>query len=147
VTLDNGTNAGAAQVRAGVLDTLPLAARDLATGDTIGAADIALTEQIRWGTGTSELASEGWVARRPIPRGTVLARPAVAPPLAIRAGDTVRLEWTGSVVAVAIEGRAINAARVGEQVRVRVEGRKSPVVATVLEAGRAALNATTEEKK
>lgn len=141
VTFDSpGAPAQVARVRAGVRTPVPLAARELAMGGTLTAADITWGERTVWGpprTGASAgpgVPEPGWVVRRPLAAGEELAWPALAPPQAVQAGAPVTLVWQQNGVRVTRAGLAINGAARGGWVRVRVEGRADRLV------GRASAN-------
>jgi flagella basal body P-ring formation protein FlgA len=73
--------------------------------------------------------------RRGLATGEALARPAVAPPLLVEAGEPVRLVWGAGAVQVSVVGIALNRARQGESVRARVEGRSDRLVGTATATG------------
>jgi flagella basal body P-ring formation protein FlgA len=125
-------------LRAGVEDTVLVAARPLATGTLLTAADLQPEPRVCWGP--PALSSEprpgpGWEVRRALAAGEVLSRPAVAPPLLVAAGGPVRLVWAEGAVQVSVAGIALNRARQGERVRARVEGRSDRLVGTATATG------------
>jgi flagella basal body P-ring formation protein FlgA len=138
----------AVQVRAGLVETTCVAARPLARGARLAAADLREEPHVRWGPpgarstalGT-ERPGEGWEVRRPIATGDRLAWPAVAPPPMVVAGQPVRLEWEREGVRVAFVGVALNDARCGETVLARVPERPARLLATVTAPGVAQLPA------
>jgi flagella basal body P-ring formation protein FlgA len=77
----------------------------------------------------------GWEVRRALAAGEALARPAVAPPMFVMAGEPVRLVWTEGAVQVSTVGIALNRARQGEWVRARVEGKADRLVGTAAATG------------
>jgi flagellar basal body P-ring formation protein FlgA len=91
----------------------PVAARDLARGVALEAADVL---------GGSELV--GWVTRRVVREGEVLRPPAIAPPEMVRSGDTVQGIWRHGGMEIRVQGRAMNSAAEGERVSVRVDARR-----------------------
>lgn len=123
ITLADG--ARARRVRAGVLIAEPHAARDIARGSTLGAADIAADSVVRWGapppSASREIAAAGWVAHSTILAGALLRAPAVTPPPAVHAGDTVRVIWRGASVVASARGRAAATVAPGEAVAVRLD--------------------------
>lgn len=98
-----------------------VAARDLARGVALTAADVAYDRPP--GEGAAGLAPlpVGWVTRRTISEGEVLRHPAIAPPPMVRAGEPVRLLWGRGAVRVSVRGTALGSAAEGERVAVRVD--------------------------
>jgi flagella basal body P-ring formation protein FlgA len=116
----------AARVRAGVADTVIVAARPLQAGTSLTAGDFERTVRTRWApprSGEIEFPDVGWEVRRAIAAGTELTAHAVSRPYVIAAGEPVRLVWRRGAVVVSVSGVALNAARIGDQVRARVAGR------------------------
>jgi flagella basal body P-ring formation protein FlgA len=138
-----GLPAQVARVRAGVHVPVPVAARDLASGAQLEAADVAWQERTVWGPpqdGASSAAPEpGWRTRRPIAAGEPLAWPAVAPPPAVEAGAPVTLVWKQDGVRVSRPGVAMNGALRGGWVRVRVDGRADRFVGRATAVGEVSL--------
>lgn len=116
-------NEKARLVRAGISTIEMRAARDIARGATLAAADIATDTVVRWGAPAESRVpvAEGWVARSTIAEGALLRAPAVAPPAAVRAGDTVQVVWRGAGVVASARGRAAATVAEGEPVPVRLE--------------------------
>jgi flagella basal body P-ring formation protein FlgA len=138
-----GLDAVAVRLRAGVEDTTLVAARPLAVGTRLDPADVRPESRVRWGPPAPLSGSRpgpGWEVRRALATGEVLARPAVAPPLLVEAGEPVRLVWAGGTVRVSVVGVALNRARQGELVRARVEGRSDRLVGTAVAAGTAVIS-------
>jgi len=134
---------GAVRVRAGVDDTVLVAARPLAAGTRLGPGDTRREPRLRWGPPATRSGPEpetGWEVRRAVAAGEVLSRPAVVPPALVAAGAPVRFVWAGGPVQVSVTGIALNTARQGEIVRARVEGRPDRLVGTVIAAGMAELS-------
>ena len=134
---------------------VPVAARALARGEVLTAADIAffadtvreVRERTRaagaWGTTASAApVGAGWVVRRAIAAGEPLRAPAVTPPDAVRYGQPVRVVYRESGLAITISGTAVADAPVGARVAVRVEsaGRARRLEGTVLAPGLVQLN-------
>jgi len=109
--------------RAGVSVIEARAARDIARGSTLAAGDIVADTLVRWGAPVeyAEPAAEGWVARSTIMAGALLRAPAVAPPAAVHAGDTVQVVWRGTGVVASARGRAGATVARGEAVPVRLD--------------------------
>ena len=116
------------RVRAGLRQSVAVAAHDLVSGTRLAAADVAWKEATVWGpprdpnAGPGEVET-GWLVRRPIAAGESLVWPAVAPPLAVEAGAPVTLVWMQGGVRVSRAGIAMNGAAKGGWVQVRVDGR------------------------
>lgn len=110
-------------VRAGVATIETHAAHDIARGTTLGTADIVVDTLVHWGapTESAQPGVEGWVARSAIVAGALLRAPAVAPPPAVHAGDTVQVVWRGAGVVASARGRAGATAAEGEAVPVRLD--------------------------
>jgi flagella basal body P-ring formation protein FlgA len=110
-------------VRAGIELVQPVAARDLARGETLQADDITLRPALVWGPPQKEdaRAAAGWTTRRRLTRGELLRAPAVAPPLAIRPGDEVRIVYVRDGISIALAGRAAGQAGIGERIAVRTQ--------------------------
>jgi flagella basal body P-ring formation protein FlgA len=137
-----GAGATALRVRAGVNDTVFVAARPLSLGSRLREGDLRKEVRLRWGpprSRTAETAAPGWEIRRPLGAGDVVAWPAAIAPSVIAAGESVRLEWTRGLVRISVEGAALHAARLGEMVRVRVAGRRDPMTGQVTSPGTAVL--------
>jgi flagella basal body P-ring formation protein FlgA len=130
----------AARVRAGIADSVPVAARPLGAGTRLSEADVAFHPAMRWGAPLEAVGRYprlGWVARRSIAVGEALEPPLVSPPPMVEAGRPIRVTWSGGAVTVAIEGVALNAAGLGESVRVRTLSRTGMVRGTVTGPGEA----------
>jgi flagella basal body P-ring formation protein FlgA len=139
----SGRDAVAVRLRAGVEDTVLVAARPLAAGTRLDPADLRPESRVCWGPPASPSESRpgpGWEVRRALAAGEVLARPAVAPPMFVVAGEPVRFVWAGGAVQVSLVGIALNRARQGELVRARVEGRSDRLVGTATAMGTAVIS-------
>ncbi len=99
-------NAPAAPVASGAV-----ALRAMPRGTLLQATDVG---------GDAAASVFGYETQRVIAAGELLRAPAIAPPAAVRAGEsiTVRVETNG--ITVTREGTALGTARVGQQVRVRI---------------------------
>jgi len=138
-----GRDAVAVGLRAGVEDTVLVAARPLAAGTRLDPADLRPESRVCWGPPAPPSESRpgpGWEVRRALATGEVLARPAVAPPTLVVAGEPVRLVWAEGGVQVSVVGIALNRARLGELVRARVEGRSDRLVGTATALGTAVIS-------
>jgi len=86
------------------------------------------------------------VAAAPAPASAtpVPAAPAVKPEMVIKRGDTVTLEAGGEGFSITRDGVAMGDAPVGGRVMIRVDAKKPPIQAIVIEAGRAKLPGSGE---
>jgi flagella basal body P-ring formation protein FlgA len=134
----SGRDAVAVRLRAGVEDTVLVAARPLIAGTLLGPADLRTESRVCWGPpapSSGPRPAPGWEVRRALVTGDALAPPVVAPPMLIVAGEPVRLVWAEGAVKVSVVGIALNRARQGELVRARVEGRSDRLVGTATATG------------
>jgi flagella basal body P-ring formation protein FlgA len=132
----------ALRVRAGTADTVTVAARPIAAGARLAAADLRREPRPGWGPprARTDETMVGWEARRALAEGETVARPAALPPLRIAPGQPVRVSWNRGPVSLALTGVALNGAREGGTVRVRVEGRTEPLTGVVSGPGTAVLS-------
>lgn len=136
------STACAVRVRAGVERPVMVASRPLEAGRPLASGDLREEVRVHWGAPSAESAvvpADGWVVRRPIRAGDVVAPPAVVAPPLVLAGQPVRLEWRREGVEVSVVGIALNSARRGETVRARLEERPARLVGTVTAPGLATL--------
>lgn len=131
----------ALRIRAGMEAVVPVAVRPLPAGTMLQLPDIAHEKRVRWGPPELEEAASmiGWEVRRPVREGGLLARPGVVPPRVINAGEPITLIWERSGVAISVIGTALNSARTGDEVRVRIDGRRDRVTGIATSAGTATL--------
>ena len=106
--------------------TVSVAARALARGDTLQAADIATKDTTivwRWNSIAPDTTRvlPGWVTRRNIAPGEVLRAPAVMPPPVITSGARVTAIWQDGSLRVVVTGTATNTAAIGAPVGVRID--------------------------
>lgn len=132
----------AVRVRAGAQDSVAVATRPVRSGETLGPNDVRLELQPRWGPPMRgrPLPAPGWIARRALASGEVITASAAAPPVLVRAGQVVQLEWRRGSVTVGLEGTALNSAALGESVRVRPANGGGARTAVVAGPGRARLD-------
>lgn len=111
----------AVRVRAGAEAPAPVAARSLALGTTLTAADIRWESPVQWGPPeeTASAVDVGWEVRRPLRAGEPLRGAAVAPPAGVISGGPLRIVWARNGVEIEMEAVALTAARVGEKVQAR----------------------------
>lgn len=110
-------------VRAGVELRVPVAARDLPRGHVLDSTDVGMATQVAWGDARPPRTSPlGLVTRRALRAGDALLPPAVAVPLAVRAGEDVRAYWTRGDIRIEVSARAAGTGAVGDTVAVRTAG-------------------------
>jgi flagella basal body P-ring formation protein FlgA len=109
------------RIRVGVRASVPVAARDLTRGQALAAADLAWRDTVLWGQRPGTAPEAGWVVKRRLAAGTVLAPPAVAPAAVVEAGRAVTLVWRGGGLEVTTRAVAAGTAALGERVAVRTE--------------------------
>ncbi|MFB3908792.1 MAG: flagellar basal body P-ring formation chaperone FlgA [Candidatus Eisenbacteria bacterium] len=130
---DAARRISAFRVRAGARRPAAVAARDLPSGYALADGDIAAGTIEAWGRPEAAApAAPGWETRRALTAGEPLTRPAVQPPLLVRAGTPIRLEWSRERVRVSVLAKALQAARLGERVRARVAESGAVVEGTVI---------------
>ncbi len=138
-----GQPAAAARVRAGVADSVAVASRPLGIGARLASEDLSFRPEIHWGAPDvrpERRAALGWVVRRALAVGEALESPLVAPPTMVEAGRPIRVLWSGGAVTVAIDGVALNAAALGQPVRVRTVSRTGMLRGTVTGPGEARMD-------
>ncbi|MCC6316095.1 MAG: flagellar basal body P-ring formation protein FlgA [Gemmatimonadaceae bacterium] len=109
-----------------------VATRRLARGTVLTTADFTITRAMV--RGVDSLARAGWVTRRVIEAGEVLRRPAVAPRPMVVAGQPVLFVMEEPGLRLTLDGRAVGAGELGDQVAVRL-GANRTVEGTVTGAG------------
>ena len=121
-----------ARVRAGSRANVPVAAADLARGTLLDSAAVALREHITWGgVAPGSIIPIGWITTRALRAGDPLVPPAVAAPIAVRAGEEVRAVWQRGGIRLELVARAAGTGAVGDTVAVRtVNGRRLEGVIT-----------------
>ncbi len=122
----NGTTV-TRRVRAGVEERVAVAAHALARDTVLVAQDIAWSSVVRWGPPRepkTAAPSAGWVTRRIIAAGELLAAPAVAPATAVKAGDDVSVVVRRGALELRLHGVAQGSAMAGQKVTVRIDVRR-----------------------
>ncbi|MDR2226660.1 MAG: flagellar basal body P-ring formation protein FlgA [Providencia sp.] len=98
--------------------------RNLNRGETIEFVDIGtkkgLLHKLPAGASTDKMALRGAIALRTITAGQTFTKSMVRQPWAIKAGQTVFVFANGDNFSVKYEGRAINNATIGQNIRVRL---------------------------
>jgi len=133
-------------VRVAVIQRAVVAARTLSANVPIAMTDLSLADADISTIGTDAMLATGDVVGRVLSRsfstGAVLLRSAVRNPVAIRTGDSVRLEIIGSGFIVSSESVALQNASTGDMIRVRnsegqtVSGRLDPRGVVVIDIRR-----------
>ncbi|MFN0181385.1 MAG: flagellar basal body P-ring formation chaperone FlgA [Gemmatimonadales bacterium] len=132
----------AVAIRAGHRTPAFVAARPLSSGVVLGADDVTTTDRLRWGpppgprAGTSPIGME---TRRTLASGDLLEGTAVAPPVIITPGQTVRFVWEQAGIQIVREAVAQSQGRLGETVWGRDTRRGDRVAGVALGPGRARL--------
>jgi flagella basal body P-ring formation protein FlgA len=115
-----------------------VAARDLARGAVIEAADIAYTSDsatiASWGRGfarpnngvrgNSQSVAAGWVTRRAIRAGEPLIEPSVTRPDLVRAGDPVDVIYIDEGIRIKLSGVAVGNGSKGDEIYVKLDNRR-----------------------
>jgi flagella basal body P-ring formation protein FlgA len=120
--------------RAGVVESVAVAARPLARGARLAPPDWVRVVRTNWGAPRSDSAgpAEGWVVRRAVATGTLLDAQVAAPPPLVSAGALVRVEWTRGNLTLGFDGTALQDAALGAHILVRQAGRSTAVRGTVV---------------
>lgn len=132
----------AVAIRAGHRTPAFVAARPLRSGVVLQADDVATTERLRWGpppalgAGASPIGME---TRRSLASGDLLEGPAIAPPVIITPGQTVRFVWEQGGIQIVREAIAQSQGRLGETVWGRDTRRGDRLAGVALGPGRARL--------
>lgn len=116
-----------------------VAARPLAHGETLTAADLQLVEHnVARLTGQYFINLDeavGMAVRRALAQGAPVLGEQLQPPLLIKRGDSVLITAAGSTIAVKMNGVAMTDGRRGEQIRVKNSSSGKIVAARVAAAG------------
>jgi flagella basal body P-ring formation protein FlgA len=133
-------------VRVAVIQQAVVAARALPANVPITAAELSFADADVSTIGTDAVLVPadvvGRVLSRSFPTGAVLLRSALRNPVAIRTGDSVRLEVVGNGFTVSSESVALQNASTGDMIRVRnsegqtVSGRLDPRGVVVIDMRR-----------
>ncbi len=113
------------QARVNVIADYYVAARDLMPGDVIGMADIRREQgdlsRLPGNVATRPEALVGMSASRRVAAGRALSESMVHAPVAIKRGELVRVVAVGPGFSITTEGKALNAAPLGGDVRVSTQ--------------------------
>lgn len=129
-----GHPAIAVRVRAGVVESVTVAARPLARGARLAPDDLARIVRTSWGAPRPDSAgpTEGWVVRRAVAAGTAIDARVAAPPPLVSAGSLVRVEWAQGNLTLGFDAIALQDAALGATILVRQAGRSAAVRGTVI---------------
>ena len=132
------------ELRAGVAVERSVAARPIARGTTLSAADIRRDSVVIWSAPPAVAGvAPGWIARRLITPGQPLRPPAVAPAPLVRAGVDADVEWSTGPVRISRRGTAATDGSLGDQVWIRLgDGRR--VRGTVTGSARVAADSAAD---
>ena len=134
----------AVRARVAVDESTEVATHELAPGLALTGGDLRRELRARWGPslpGASPVPAPGWVTRRAIAAGDVVAWPAATPPVAVRDGESVEVRWERGGVRVSTRATALQAAAEGARVRVRLADGTVSRDAVVMSAGVVAIQA------
>ncbi|MEQ8660747.1 MAG: flagellar basal body P-ring formation chaperone FlgA [Gammaproteobacteria bacterium] len=116
-----------------------VAARPLARGHTVSAADLTTTRQrvdlARHDYLVDPASAVGQVTRRDVAAGQMLGANQLERPHLVRRGDQVVLSSANNAISVSVKGTALADGSVGERIRVRNLSSKRVVEGTVTAAG------------
>ncbi len=131
------------RVRAGVSDSVSVAVRPLAVGVPLQPGDLATERRFHYGPprpANAERPGPGWELRRAVAAGDVVDEPTATAPTVIRAGEPVQVVWDRGDVHVTVQGTALQSARRGGPVRVRMPGARASITAVATGPGLAAVD-------
>lgn len=120
------------RARIGTRADAAVAARIIERGALLTADDVAITTVTRWGAPAAPTDPPiGWAARRSIAAGELLVPPAVTPPDAVRAGQSVSFTLDARTVRLTTHATALGSAPIGGRVAVRLDnGRRIEGIVT-----------------
>lgn len=121
---EEGRDDFAVRIRAGVAVPTPVASRRLQRETVLEVSDIQWTEIPVWGPPgeiSERVVEPGWVTRRLVRKGEVLAPPTVDRPVLVEGGHDVEILWERGSVSLKLRGRAVQSGAMGERVWVRTE--------------------------
>lgn len=126
--------------RSGSVGPVPVAARPIARGTTLGPEDVSVEERLTWDDDDQPPTDPiGLVTQRAISAGQPLIEPAVREPYLVRGGDQVRAVLEHSGVVMTLRAEALGTARNGDKVRVKLPSGVR-MDGTVVGLGRVELN-------
>ncbi len=116
-------------VRAGLLDSVWVAARPMPAGTRLAPSDLRREERLLWGAPAARGAPSpvGWLTERAVGEADPLRPPVIAEPPLIAAGDRVRFLWEQDGLQIVREGIATTAARRGDRVAARDPNRQESI--------------------
>ena len=116
-----GRSARSVRVKAGVMVTLPVAARVLERGQVLEPENVRYEKRLQWGPPSRDVPRDvsGFVVNRVVPPGSVLSDPAVSPPPLVEAGQAVQLIWRRGTIELKLSGTAAGTGAKNQRVAVR----------------------------
>ena len=121
--------------RAGVVESVPVASRDLPRGTEVAEEDVTFADVVVWGAPRGPAADPvGLVAERLVSAGEPLVHPSVRPPLLVSGGDEVEALFEQPGVVMRVRAEALASAREGDRIFVRLASGKR-MSARALERG------------
>lgn len=143
VALRSAAGEAAVSLRAGVRDSVWVAARNVSAGMRLAPEDVGRAERLRWGPPAGDgPAPIGWELRRNLAAGEILEPPSVAEPPLIEIGDEVKFHWERGGFRIVRTGVATSRARRGERVMARDPVRGDQLSGTTIGRGTARLDDT-----
>ena len=148
IVVGGGVSAAAAGPARGNVEVLAYA-RSLAAGEVVQPQDLVWT---RAAAAPADAPSDaavviGLAARRPLRAGAAVSARDVAPAQVIKAGETVTVTFAAEGVALALEGRAMSAAGVGESLNVQNPASKKIIQAVATGPGQAVVGPAADALK
>jgi flagella basal body P-ring formation protein FlgA len=124
-------------------------ARSLAAGDIVQPTDLVWTKAAAAPNDAPADADAviGMAARRPLRAGAFVAARDVGAAMVVRPGDTVTVAFEADGISLALEGKAMTAAGVGETVSVQNSTSKKIIQAVVTGPGQAVVGPAADQMK
>lgn len=117
----------------------PVAARNMARGDVVSAADIQTTLVNSTGQRQGQIDSApdiiGKSLRRPIRQGEVFRSAQLEMPTVVKRGDLVSILTQVGAISVSSAGTAMSNGKIGEKIRIKNTQSERVIMAEVIEAG------------
>jgi flagellar basal body P-ring formation protein FlgA len=121
-------------------------ARDIATGETVAPEDLIWSKAALAPSDTPRdpEAIVGLAARRPLRAGAAALRHDVSAPVIIKAGDMITVIYQAEGISLALQGKALGAAGVGETLNVENTVSKKTIQAVATGPGQAVVGPQAE---
>lgn len=118
---------------------LPVASRNMARGDVVGAADIQITLVNSTGQRQGQIDSSNGIIgkslRRAIRQGEVFRNSQLEMPTVIKRGDLVSILTQAGPISVSSTGTAMSQGKTGDKIRIKNNQSDRVIMAEVIEAG------------